>query len=264
MKFIRWAVVATLTAMFHLHAQTPASVSPSPASAAGPTMEQTIAFINERLAKQGETFQLSNKCDLVHTITHADPDTPGKIYTGRSLFRLDHTDPLSIEVFPYAIDGVTTYTLEAKRAVCLNLPGPTSATVPTVHPPSNYELVAIVHAVSEKVLTVISSDGQLLDIPLVDGVEVRREDVTANGVNMPVTNVSDIAVGDMVSISEELKMKGSKIKSIDQSILVTKNTEAQKEYAFAVLSDKETAEHLAKAFIHAIVLCHKPEVPALF
>lgn len=84
MNYIHWTAVAALISVCSLHAQTPTVTPSTPVPAAAPTMDQTIAFINESLAAQGQFTY--NEYDTLQVTYSAEP------------VRLDGSCHLSISV----------------------------------------------------------------------------------------------------------------------------------------------------------------------
>ncbi|MDR3751271.1 MAG: hypothetical protein P4K94_07260 [Terracidiphilus sp.] len=112
MNIVRLTALGTLALTLHLQAQTPAPAPP----VAGPTMEQTIAFINDTLRQHGkytvqyrsefqpptgsivesQTIHSAGKCELEYESVVTDPS--------QSIFKqqlsLDSEDPRAISVEP--------------------------------------------------------------------------------------------------------------------------------------------------------------------
>jgi hypothetical protein len=282
MTLARWTAVATLVTAFHLQAQSPVPTFPAP-PATSPTMEQTLNFMNESLVGQGEftydasdylkqtisaqKVQLVGTCGMLVDSKLVQRSSLGlgnavKTYFLKFLVRLDRTDPLSISVVPDSEMPNTAYDVVAKRTSFTVQPAQTNATVPTVLPSSNYGISGIVRATSGNTLTVISGDGRLLDITVVNDAFISKNQTTLSGVGN--IGIGDIVAGDLVNISETIETKGSKIKSIQQQVMVTTNTEDPRWLIVARFSEKETAEHMAKAFLHAVILCNKTAKAPLF
>jgi hypothetical protein len=169
MNFTRWATVAILAAMLHLHAQTPTPIpTQSSAPASGPTMEQTIAFINDAFIKEGiismgtvqETSQsadLESPCLLAYHTTQRTIRSGETVTLNMWKIDLEKDDPLTLKIIQF-----DTYY----------------------------------------------------------GIQIIRS-----------------------AYSDEPNLAFSYV---------------------GVFRDKTTAERVAKAYIHAMVLCHKPEAPSLF
>ncbi|MDR3751268.1 MAG: hypothetical protein P4K94_07245 [Terracidiphilus sp.] len=107
MNNLRWAAIVAITAALHLHAQTRTPIpTQSPAPAAGPTMEQTIAFINDIFGGQGmvsgddvdisnQSIKLIRPCVLTYEEKYRVGGDPFKY---ESPIDLEKADPLSLKV----------------------------------------------------------------------------------------------------------------------------------------------------------------------
>ena len=238
MKFIRWAVVATLTAMFHLHAQTPASVPPSPASAAGPTMEQTFAFINDAFTKMGEFHYDAG--DEYSAPPYGD-------FQGLCAVKSDdmtvHAQSILISTGSTLIyTSSVTKTINDKECV------PDKHGRPVMDKATN-ELVIHVLVTKEEVPVRQDLHLDILDprtISVVSNEVVRSSIFLVSGVGTwpGKTNPETFSV--------TLKRPSSRTKGETETITI------------GTFYDKDLADRVAKAYIHAIVLCHKPETPPLF
>jgi len=99
-----------------LRAQTPTpSTSGSAVSESGPTIEQTIAFINEKLPK-GQLVRPEGSCGLIYSSSFIVVGS-GKESVDRILLFLDRTDPLSVSVGVTHNTYPTGYEIRLERAV---------------------------------------------------------------------------------------------------------------------------------------------------
>jgi hypothetical protein len=283
-------------AMFAICAGTPhKALSQAVAPAFGPTMEQTVAFINESFQKQGDvtwnsestltstTFihsmkwsgqsvQLENACSLVETrkgtfrdivrdndsTHHTDHDTTS-VETSKTVLSMNLTDPFSVSVEP-ASDS-KYYAIFVKRAVFSfrALDVPSNAVFEAL--PLEYRINAIVRSVSGSSLTIVTGAGHLVQVTLDSSADIS---VVGTGGSSPAT-ASDIAVGDHLDVSRYMTTEGKKAQNVGhQSVSVTKTTSAERVMEVGYFTDKDLADRVAKALIHAIVLCHKDDKPSLF
>jgi len=187
MNFTRWTTVAIFAAMLHLQAQTPTPTQ-APAPTTGPTMEQTIAFINDAYVKQDDVrYQVSTKADEEFKEQALVSEGPCNI---RYEYRISHFDSMKSQ--PY-------YTSLWSQRLFLDQADPrTIATVP-------------------------------------------------KDVNPPIFRVIVKPNGKQPHVFSDGEDQGFKPDII-----------------LGVFFDKDKADRVAKAYIHAIVLCHKPEAPSPF
>ncbi|MDR3751269.1 MAG: hypothetical protein P4K94_07250 [Terracidiphilus sp.] len=238
MKFIRWAVVATLTAMFHLHAQTPASVPPSPAPASGPTMEQTVAFINDTFAKIGEFHYNAGDEPSVS----AGSDNQGLCAIKRDDMAV-HAQSISIST-----DSTLTFTSSATKTIN-----------DTECVPDKHGKLVIDKATGNLATNVLVTKEEVLvrqELHL-DALDPRTISVVSNEVvrtSIRLLTGKDTWPGKTIpeTFSVTIKRPSSETKGNTEMITI------------GTFYDKDLADRVAKAYIHAIVLCHKPEAPSLF
>jgi hypothetical protein len=153
------------------------------------------------------------------------------------------------------------YSIDVKRAVFSfrALDVPTDAAFEAL--PPEYRIKAIVRSVSGGSLTIVTGQGHLVQVTLDRSADVS---VVGTGGSSPGT-ASDIAVGDHLYLSRYTTTEGKKAQTVGhQSVSVIKNTSAQQATTVGYFTDKDLADRAAKAFVHAIVLCHKDEKPPLF
>jgi hypothetical protein len=282
MTLKRWTAVMAVTITSHLQAQTVASAPP-------PTMEQTVNFINDAFAKQGtiasnsstvtvtyraQSVQLENECSLIFTSDVQTNFTESPILnqgsTRKYVIHLDGSDPLSVTVKPQNMSTSVLYIAALEKAIVdwralkpseQGSPAPLSAT---------YFIGGIVRSISGSSVTLVTDTGWVQTITLDADAEVSfpsqrqssGEFVSAKG------NLTDIAAGDHVSVlraSVDPKGKGRPKDFVySQSVTLSKNSSSPQLVLLGAFTDKDLAERVAKAYIHAMVLCHKSGAPSLF
>jgi hypothetical protein len=248
-------------------------------------MEQTIAFINESFAKQGDvtagsikrsgqSAQLEKACSLIATSTLTTPallwsnalhDTTSvkSVETLRTVLALDRSDPLSVSI-ESSSDG-TIHQVLIKRAVVDGFRAlDVAADAVAESLPEEYYINAIVRSVSGSSLMLVTGEGHLVQATLDSNAKFSIS--VSNGKSGPGT-AGDIAVGDHVGIYRQTwtEGKGKKAQTIrDQSVVINKNTAVKRAFSSGIFADKDLADRVAKAFVHAIVLCHKDDKPSPF
>lgn len=277
-----FSCVSTVESQSAPSPETPAPVAS--ATTASPTMEQTIAFINESLSKQGEfevhsqnfvkTFgrqsvRLDQGCLLERSTPYKDQflDSPILNQTGtrRELLHLDLTDARRVSLQAMENGNPVYYEIFLEKAVYDFRPLDVQ---PQAHIPDlngDYTVNGIVKAVTSTFLTLITDEAAEVNVPFDMGAEVMRRPPYSS--EEMKTDLSDIAAGDSVHIyrtSNEIIVKKKKVDKFDQHIILIKNTGAPQKFSFASFVDKDSAQRVAKALIHAIVLCHKDQPAPLF
>jgi hypothetical protein len=231
MTIVRWITIVSVSIMLHVQAQAPVAAPPS----SGPTMEQTVAFINESFKKEGEfDYDAGNEelvdvlhCCLVNTVKH-------KIKIHSQTVLLD--------------GGKLTYFLEATK---INIDE-----TPVLDKKGN---VAKGHTIDERWKNPIISEApanQQLSIQL-DSVDPRKMVVQANQFNFWKSNAPDPGQSASSIVS----------RPVTYSVLIQTPSIRKGEMTVVALGeffDKDLAERVAKALIHVIVLGHKDEKPSLF
>jgi hypothetical protein len=238
------------------------------APAPGPTMDQTIAFINDSFSKRGsfttdgtdkisylvvkynlQSVRQENTCTLAISRTW-EQNRPGNtdnigldptdgLHRDRWELFLDRTDPLSVTVRASDSSTPPTYFV-AINGSAFNRPipeVPANATPETL--PATYKVHGFVHSVSGNSLTLISEDGKLLILK-----------------NPPNDNYAE---GDYIEVTR--KPLGSVFGLVYN---LERSSTGQRSLDTAVFTDKSLADRVAKAFVHAIVLCHKDDKPPPF
>jgi hypothetical protein len=271
MNIIRLAAIGTLALALHPQAQ---AATPTPGSAqlaasmlssqpaSSPTMEQTIAFMNQELVARGEIslkphertvsqfMTLEDGCSLVDRSevvyqypTDAWPDS-GKAWmngAGSSIavLRLDRSEPLTVTVgaedggYPVFVTGLVTLRDPPVSVAPVELPKKTSSDVQD----------ARVKSVSPKEVLLIAG-GRIVRVPLDKKTQIH----------------GGLAPGDVVYL--QWTGQFSDFTNLTQYKRVDENRPSR--FDLASFRDKDTAERVAKSLIHAIVLCHKPKPPSPF
>jgi hypothetical protein len=191
MNNLRWAAIVAIAAALHLQAQT---VTSAP-SAARPTMEQTVAFIDETLNQHGN-FSI------------AFPPTHKVITLATESQRLTQSDQCTLQFEVRAL-------LSGKK--------------PDGSPDTPF------HYRETQEIKLASVDPRLISVDPDMGTTPPRWTIW-----MKVEDNRGYFLNGKPSSQSPRKMK------------------------LAVLLDKDLADRVAKAYIHAIVLCHKPEAPSPF
>jgi hypothetical protein len=191
MNILRLTALGTLALTLHLQAQTPAPAPPPP-PASGPTMEQTIAFINGALTKQGELrYVWANALDQDDSIIANQ--------------HMAQTRPCEL-TFKFT---------EIKCTICGRHRGDHNSEMYTN-----------------------------------EATEVLRLDIAD-----PLT----ILVRKMNSEPQVYVPTVQQPKNGD-----VQSTDLDPKPDLGYFTSEDVANRVAKAYIHAIILCHKPEAPSLF
>jgi hypothetical protein len=255
-----------------LQAQTP----PPPPPAAGPTMDQTVGFINESLQRQGvfvtkdDTFsvnylaqstQLVGACsmDLYMTINKT-----GLLYAfkDQSTFHynlnLGRSDARSVSVEHYA-SNPDSYFLTVSRAVAERIPLENPVAAPSRV--GSDDVGGIVHSIAEGLVTIQTND----DNTLMSYTLTRNTIILGHttGTESSVMAVGDIKVGDVVFVTPG-RTKNGVTEAKTFISFGNSNSTTPSFHRFFTFTDEDLADRVAKAFIHAMVLCHKPEAAPLF
>jgi hypothetical protein len=242
MKLARWTAVVTLAAMFHLHAQTPASVPPSPASAAGPTMEITLSFINEAFKKTGE-FHYDAGDEI------GPPQFPG--YEGSCGQKSDsvevHTQSVSLQDNS-ALIFVSSSTKTITDTECIADKHGAKIDKATNRFVTNVSTTKA-DLVTRNELRLDAVDPRTV---IVASNEVVRWSIRSTGVDTNLESGYYPAKTTPETYIINIKRPSSQTKGVIETVAV------------GTFYDKDLADRVAKAYIHAIVLCHKPEAPSLF
>jgi hypothetical protein len=286
MNINRWIAVACLVLGLHTQAQTPTS-APAPAQPVaptsqsqpvpGPSMEQTLSFINDVFTKDGDLRVPSptgNMARLAQSLQSqgaclTEYRTITKILDNGSLFDGDHnkrtivhfdgSDPLSVTVLPVA--GTEFFAVVIKKALTDNIA--LSLQDQAAHALAvQYVREGIIRSLSSDNMTFVSDLGEWIAVPL--GSVDQVTDSTG------LVASSTLEVGDLVYVIQRsattVQKKGHPaLASFTNSIAIErKPTSNLVSFNAGVFKDKDVADHVAKAYIHAMVLCHKPETPSLF
>jgi hypothetical protein len=283
MKFIRWAVVATLAVAFQLQAQTPASAPPSPAPVHGPTMEQTIAFINDAMAGK-DLFHSTpisviyqDGCSVLmraHLVQAAPPNDTEVVH-----IKLDQSDPLTVSAAQYGGGGffVTVGHLFAEVV----WPAVPSSAIPIDLTGVQTEVsLGRIQSVVGSNVVVLSDSGQLFRFQLLPKATIRLDKpLTLTYEVGAASNLLPGAFIDLWQYEGYDPKKPTKRQGIEQLIKISLLDEGTIPFHYLPFirqipkypdvtlfasMDQKTAESVAKAWIHAMVLCYKPAKPSLF
>jgi hypothetical protein len=280
MRLLKPAATLALFGMLGAQAQTPDS---------GPTMSQTVDFINKALTSRGgdghttglavisQDFTLENSCSLVLRsvdIFTIDAYRNNSLMSGQFISRrslsLEHSDPLSVST---AKDG-EWYEITIGKAV-IEARYPDSASLPPpVVLPEEFVSFGKVQSVSDGDLHIATVYGKSVILHLQANPKVSQHTDT---VDVPAS-VSDITQDSEISFAQTKvqdapgeKKKGAfthseqvAVTHLEQVIVIYKKSSQPRPYPFLSFPDEDTAQRVAKALIHAMVLCNKPETPSLF
>lgn len=247
------------------------------AQQSGPSMNETITFLKETYEKRpNETFRVSvtnstyteqevivdspESCRLQITYDDLYQDQTFMHFKRRLVLALDASDPLSISVVRGATDDDTPtpyFLVTVKRTIGVNyrLPLPVHDDRPVLDRAKLKPgfLAGFVLSISPTEFTIIAQDENRWRFALpVPHPVITRDDTTAT--------MSDVQVGDELTYEPSDTENKLKFKSLAERAV-------GKQYIVAglpTLPDEETANRVAKALIHAMVLCHKDEKPSPF
>jgi hypothetical protein len=250
------------------------------------TMEQTIGFINDSFAKQGQvgwtlaesrdfgmTFlsqsvEFEAPCLLVmrSTVEKNSPYFNQGHDKGTKIANIDleRTDPNSVSVSSIEAQGSAVAQVKIGRAVfqwrALDVPSTTHAEML----PEEYTVSGIILSISGTSITLVTDKAKLVSFTLDNNAD---RYVSSEQSHVPVL-INELSVGDYVEINRDVKTSGKGRKSkteTTQSLLNwEKKTSSPRPFTAGTFADQDTADRVAKAFIHAIVLCHKDNKPSLF
>lgn len=299
-KVLLWAggLLGIPTLAVSARAQAPAEQLPSSgvsAEQSGPSMDETIAFLHDIYKRQPAvpaykcqyfsqeimkvTVEQRAACRLQVTdneFQHNFGDTAiGGISLDHRLFRtilaLDSSDPLSVTVKGETGDEHTPtpyFQVHVKRSTAttylLALPVLDNRPVLDLPKADFLDLHGYVVAVSATEVTFVAQDEERYRIP----AQMPKVQVFRNGQG---SSVNSAQVGDWVKFERSANVKSGLIYTTKHSATV--NFQAASEhvlpeqftdYALPPVADEETANRVAKALIHAMVLCHKDEKPSPF
>jgi hypothetical protein len=276
MKYTSWAAIISLVATLHLHAQTPASQT-------GPSMEQTIAFINDVLAREGEgmvfpnmrlvsrNLVLQKDCSVLSRTTYfqtVPPEDPsawrnGEV-TGVARLRLDQSDPLTVSIKKVA--GLAEVSIE-KGVLESEYPTVASSAQP-VDLTGSAVLIGKIQSFVAPELVLLSGDtGKLLRFQV--GPTARVFFLFDGGSSTGAT-LNDLVPGAVVYLDQKMipnadgKGHHQLGTHLEHTISIYRPPTKPTHVVPFTFSDQETAEHVAKALIHAMVLCHRDVAPPLF
>lgn len=249
----------------------------------GPTMDQTVAFINETLVKEGDfpapgSTRIYGAYQILAVKEEAPSlEKPCSLVAGQTIqtvLHLDKTDPLSVSIEQgETVDGVPTYRLVIARAVFdWKIAGEENRTADSAQPPfimqaeNNFQPTrGVVRSITPTELTYVPSRGKVVTIRLRPDTKA-----TANPAYPPFlrensyeTSATAIAVGDLVEVYPGIKPNG-RVDPNTFIILRTVKSLRPQRYFGPLFRDGDLAKRTAKAYIHAIVLCHADQKPSLF
>lgn len=271
----------------------PSQETPAPAVNASPTMEQTIAFINQVISDDTSEksvwtvahFELLNTCQLEYstsTILALNEEPTHYQLTLTS----SNTPDVSVSswIFP---GGANQITLVKARITFREVPLETNGTEPItirpehISPMEAYE--GYVKSFDGATITFIStrgiSRGKLLSFTIDKHTEPSRGANYSDGTvaDLP-SSLSDIAPGKFISITTDMNGNKREWKKDHPSIMVADSKQYHLTDRHIAPSDAkltspnfyiafksaDDAKRVAKALIHAMVLCHKSAAPSLF
>ena len=259
----------------------PTQSAPQPGS--GPTIEQTIDFINQAFAKRGpltvdlsdngggqnltmkttykaQELKLEAGCSLAYAQTHFDFTSVAgeaadyfvnKNYevTDHFLLRLDSSDAPEISVTSNSSGTPNVYWIK-DNIPFKQLPYETQDQTPTPFPPSKgYSFAGFVRSVSGSTVVAITDYGKLVSIELFPKAEI-----TYSG------NATSISPGAFITASD-IGPVFKKKEHLSQNIV---DADHVAHPFFGPFPTEGEAKRVAKALIHAMVLCHKDTAPSVF
>lgn len=236
----------------------------APGASAGANMAQTIATINDSFAKQGtfissfsydvqttyqsQSVQAENECSLVlsntkqhdfHGLTHAG--------TERFILHLDRTDALSLSIDPYQTATSTLYLVKFAHTFVEARPLEIRSSAPTDMKADKFYLEGVVRSVSGSSLALAANDGNLYSISLDSKTLVM-------GAGQQGLSLANVKGGDNVWIFRQ--------KNDHPMVMLFKNP--RKTMTVGVFTEEDSAKRVAKALIHAVVLCHSGQPSSSF
>jgi hypothetical protein len=166
-------------------------------------------------------------------------------------------------VFEVTLDDATYRETWTAGALAPSSPAPGPATA---------EVRGLVRAIQGTQIVIISEKDHLdYTFEVTKGTEIYVLETIEDHPHRNYINLSRIAIGDEISVTQGKSKNGmAQASGISQDVSASElgssgsmGRGAHKMRVFQ--SDKQdTAERAAKALIHAMVLCHKPEAPSLF
>lgn len=271
----------------------PASAAPIALPTQGPTMEETIAFINDAYASVGMrtsggeylhgkvrqsgplSLQLVKTCSVVlQDVARVEPRIGDGFaeFNGlgfsRMLLDLSKTDPLSVSV-EESTTTPTRFQVVASNAYFATelAPEVPAGTAPTPAPPAPIPFKiwnSWVQATSGTSIVVVTGFGKLTSLPLDSDIKI---DKMVDGHFYP-GSIADIKPGAWIDTERKVTTdkKGKAVGTHEEmtNINDVSAPQSKKEAHLGSFDDKDQAERGAKAYIHAIVICYKSPAPSLF
>ena len=252
----------------------------SSAPPSGPTMQQTVDFINETLRAEGDypepgsnrgvgiwqAFRVSE--NLVSL------DGPCSLAAGSDLLtvlHLDKTDPLSVSLLTEKAEDAPTYRLVIERAVFdWKTPAQKTGDAETAVPPytvfgGGYILQrGIVRSITPTEITYVPAPGKFVTLRINQDVRVLDSSTHPPFSGDTQTSVSAFRIGDLAEAQPALSNKGQREKSGPYTMTRVAKSIRTQSFWGPLFRDRTLAERTAKAYVHAIVLCRRDEKPSLF
>ena len=236
----------------------------------GPSMEQTVAFINEKYQQQGQlrldqggfgwgthydqSVTLEGSCDLVVSESYSlektylgQPD--GSRSTQVSVLHLDRSQPTSVSVETNTFLPPVHFEVSVgKSSTAYRVAATTSEAEPRSFRGGANQ--GVISSLSSDSFTFKSITGALYVVHPTEGVTFRRHPDTGGlaSEDDPPAQFHEFRVGDHISTNYK----------------VVTLVEPSARFLLPAFKDKEDALRVAKALIHAMVLCHKDAKPSLF
>ena len=250
--------------------------------AAGPTMEQTITFIQDAFTTQGQftsggttidkqTIVLQSGCSPLLSMGLSN-------HSGRTqyvgILKLGSSDISSIAVienggYEVVLKGAdyqqqlpdvvlrNTLQYQAGRAV-----------------PDHEWIVGLLESRRADSISIVTGDGIRWTAPLDTRTRALLYVSPSRGVAYNPMSVGDLADGDLVRLApgrvktrsgEDQYKGGHAIEDGALEItLIRKSIKGRQLVIVGRFQDKDIAERVAKAYVHAMALCHKDDQPSLF
>jgi hypothetical protein len=245
----RWVAIAGLALGLHTQAQTP-TPAPAPAQTtapatpsqpvSGPTMEQTIAFINDAFRKTASFEFAPEKANPSGTTGWNKKCASQATYTQHFFLIRKQSTSFSVPS-------------------TLNMVSEGAHIIVTDAPTLDKNGCAKANAAGETLTrsSVSTETGVKSEVPLdaLDPLSISID--LAPGDSRPILVGADDKPTSPYQVFPELfllTVKQKPANGLGSPVSVT----------LGWFYDKPLAERVAKAFIHAIVLCHKPDAPSLF
>jgi hypothetical protein len=266
-KHISWAAVVSFV-ILSAQAQAPATTPPP-----GPTMEETVAFINQVFTDRGpiaaesgfykeQGLKLQGGCALEYTqvsILPTDGKTSGDPTLNRNrekrarfLIHLDSSKVPNFSVKKVADNYFIVGNIDYKQ---LSYETNDQKPMP-VHFGDDLKFRGSIRSISGETMTVVTEEGKLISVELRNRYRYQTE------VNISYAGtISSLAPDEFVDTDVHFKDTFWSSGRFVQNIKVSDHIDSP---TFGPFPSEDAATRAAKAFIHSMVLCHNDSKPSLF